>query len=124
MLSLGPFLIISCLNPGSSINRPVIPKTTATSTVSDEIQYHILRAMLHAEEANWKECNTHFELAAKRRPYDPYLHMHWGNAALKLGQNREAIHRYKEALGRFGVHRSDLRAGIRTKINQAELKTD
>ena len=120
MLNVTVLLMTPCLNPGAAISRPSIqPTTTQRSTVSDEVQYLVLRAMLHAEAKNWEDCNSHFALAARRRPNDPYLYMHWGDAALKLGQHQTAVKRYKEALGRFGVHRDDLRAKIHAKIKDA-----
>ena len=119
MLNVLFVLISGCLNPGSAISRPNVPTPTMTSSVSDDVQYHVLRAMMYAEDGNWIACNTHFEFAAKRRPHDPYLHLHWGDAALKLGQYKSAVRRYREALGRFGVHRSDLRVQIQFKIKEA-----
>ena len=117
MLSLLWFL--ACLSPGSAIKRPVTTQIENQDVISDDLRYHVLRAMLHAHEKNWKDSNTHFGKAAKTRPQDPFIYMHWGHAALAMGHKDIAIKRYKEALGRFGVHRPDLRAQIQEAIDKA-----
>ena len=119
MLNAAVLMLIGCFNPGAAIKRPPIKTIPSRAKLSDDVQYHILRAMLHDHENNWDAANTHFEFASKIKPRDPFIFMHWGNAALRQGKNKIAIARYEDALGRFGVHRPDLRAKIRSKIDLA-----
>ena len=121
MLNLWFVVTIGCLHPGATIKAPPQKPTVRRTQFSEDVHYLVLRAMLHAEERDWKQCNAYFSLAAQRRPRDPFLHMYWGDAAMTLNETEIAIQRYREALGRFGVHRSDLRAEIQQKINKARL---
>ena len=119
MLSMIVWLWFGCFNPGSAIKRPTVKPVPTGQKVTDDVQYHMLRAMLHTHQHDWLAANTHFEMAAKMRPRDPFIFMHWGNAALQMGETQFAVDCYRDALGRFGVHRPDLRAYIQSQINTA-----
>ena len=119
MLKLMMAMFAGCVSPGTTIKRPVVPRPRQTKSIADDVLYHVIRAQLHAEDSNWNDCNTHFTMAAKRRPRDPFLYMHWGNAARQLGQTQVALVKYKEALGRFGVHHPDIRA-VQAVIDQID----
>ena len=112
-------LFMACLLPGSAIQKPPTARSSPRVNSSEEAEYHVLRAMLHARDHDWEKCNMQYKQAARQRPRDPYLYMHWGNAALQLNQKEDAILRYQEALDRFGKHRPDLRAKIESKIEIA-----
>ena len=57
----------------------------------------ILKAWYHTHRKEWEQANLWFQQAVDQAPNDPWIYIHWGDAAQKLNHTDLASQKWKMA---------------------------
>ena len=108
--------VLSCA-PNIIVDIPPPPPLRESSNQRNNTQrYLVLRAWHHSHNHKWEAARLSFGEAAKHAPNDPWLYVHWGDAAMKLGKKDEAVDAWSKALSLFGVRQTEERALVHQKL--------
>ena len=114
MVSL--LLSLACA-PAIVIAIPPPPPLQENRTRANTKQrYHILRAWHFSHRKQWKEARQSFEEAAKYAPNDPWIYVHWGDAARMLNKEEETVEAWSTALSLFSMKQTKERTLIHQRL--------
>ena len=79
---------------------------------------HILKAWYHIHRKEWGLANQWFQQAADQTPTDPWIYIHWGNAAQKLNHTSTASQKWQEAFNLMLPSDVERRRELKQKIEE------
>ena len=79
---------------------------------------HILSAWYHTHRKEWDLANQCFQRAAEQTPTDPWIYIHWGNAAQKLNHTSTASQKWQEAFQLILPSEMEKRRELKQKIEE------
>ena len=79
---------------------------------------HVLKAWYHVHRKEWSAANQWFQSAAEQTPTDPWIYIHWGNAAQKLNHTSIASQKWHEAFGLILPSEVEKRRELKQKIEE------
>ena len=119
MLVLFLFLFYGCKHDPIPISIPTVEYQTINTVPETNIPRNtILKAWYHTHRKEWTQANLWFQKAAEQTPNDPWIYIHWGDAAQKLQQTELASQKWNMAFERILPSAVAKRRELKQKIEE------
>ncbi|MEC7985533.1 MAG: hypothetical protein VX278_10255 [Myxococcota bacterium] len=110
-------LFLLACTPTIAIDIPPPPPLQgSTERIDTRQRYHVLRAWHASHQNRWDIAQIHFQKAVQYAPSDPWIYVHWGDAAKMLNQESDAVNAWSKALSLFGVKQTQERTLIHQRL--------
>jgi|GEM_PF-6377573 len=94
----------------------VIHDTLNTTSTPKQPHKEILTAWYYTHKGSWPQAQRFFQLAADKSPADPWIYIHWGDAANKVNQTAIATTKWQQAFDLLLASDVDLKRKLKHKI--------